>query len=192
MCRCVEAVLFIPHRRPCNIRLDQTRHISGNPVNRAFRQNAVPLSTACPRPSATAQLLLSAACTRQCSIIALWLAAGRVRWMSTSCGEPAFSVSVQGVQSPFQHLLSASPQGCPSWDWSYPYHYAPFPSDIAAFVHPSATYDMTLGHPPSPFEQLMAVLPAASKRCVPPPTPLAQAPACPSTGAQYDPVVLRL
>ena len=71
--------------------------------------------------------------------------------------------------------------GVASWNWFYPHHYAPMASDLrdlsrvcagladldesalrpAAFPNP--------GQPFMPFEQLMAVLPAASHRLLPPP-----------------------
>ena len=71
--------------------------------------------------------------------------------------------------------------GVASWNWFYPHHYAPMASDLrdlgrvcsgladldesalrpAAFPNP--------GQPFLPFEQLMAVLPAASHRLLPPP-----------------------
>ncbi|KYK54533.1 5'-_3' exoribonculease Dhp1 [Drechmeria coniospora] len=56
-------------------------------------------------------------------------------------------------------------QGCPSWDWYYPYHYAPFAADFQDL----ATMDVTFskGYVSKPFEQLMSVLPAASRHALP-------------------------
>lgn len=50
-------------------------------------------------------------------------------------------------------------QGCVSWSWYYPYHYAPMASD---FINID-TFDVRfeLNAPLRPFEQLMGVLPAA-------------------------------
>lgn len=55
--------------------------------------------------------------------------------------------------------------GCCSWSWYYPHHYAPFISDIKNFKNLKLEFDM--GTPFLPFEQLLAVLPAASKSLLP-------------------------
>ncbi len=48
-------------------------------------------------------------------------------------------------------------RGCPSWEWFYPFHFAPFASDLAKTKDISLTFK--LGVPLKPVEQLMAVLP---------------------------------
>lgn len=77
-------------------------------------------------------------------------------------------------------------QGCPSWSWFYPYHYAPMASDFHLVSHyrddsgdddqeenicdDGNNNDITtfnLGEPFLPFEQLMSVFPAASKNHIP-------------------------
>lgn len=56
-------------------------------------------------------------------------------------------------------------QGCPSWDWYYPYHYAPFAADFVDLK--DIKLDFKKGKIFKPFEQLMSVLPAASRQAIP-------------------------
>ena len=57
--------------------------------------------------------------------------------------------------------------GCVSWSWFYPHHYSPWITDIKDFASMDLAFDK--GTPFLPFEQLMAVLPLASKKCIPEP-----------------------
>ena len=56
-------------------------------------------------------------------------------------------------------------KGCSSWYWYYPYHYAPFASDLVGCD--KLTIEFELGEPAKPFEQLLAVFPKASAHSIP-------------------------
>ena len=56
--------------------------------------------------------------------------------------------------------------GCVSWSWYYQHHYAPWITDIKGFS--KMKMEFALGAPFLPFEQLLAVLPPASKALLPP------------------------
>ncbi|OLY81139.1 5'-3' exoribonuclease 2 [Smittium mucronatum] len=58
-------------------------------------------------------------------------------------------------------------KGCASWPWYYPYHYSPFASDFIDLASLDIRFE--LGAPIKPLEQLMSVLPAASKENLPKP-----------------------
>ncbi|KAL1306279.1 hypothetical protein AAFC00_004367 [Neodothiora populina] len=57
-------------------------------------------------------------------------------------------------------------QGCPSWTWYYPHHYAPFAADFVNLQ--DMTINFSKGKPFRPYEQLMGVMPAASNHTIPP------------------------
>lgn len=63
-------------------------------------------------------------------------------------------------------------KGCPSWNWFFRYHYAPRVSDIAIGVkhlleNADGEIHFDIAKPFKPFEQLMAVLPARSRKLMP-------------------------
>merc|ERR1719295_1202719 len=55
--------------------------------------------------------------------------------------------------------------GCISWSWFYPHHYAPYITDIKDFAGMDLRFDLSA--PFLPYEQLLSVLPAASKALLP-------------------------
>ena len=56
-------------------------------------------------------------------------------------------------------------QGCPSWTWYYPYHYAPFGADFKEIGNLQIEFNK--GKPFRPYEQLMGVMPARSNHTIP-------------------------
>lgn len=91
--------------------------------------------------------------------------------------EKKFGVDPKDIE--FRHKVAASYvegvcwvllyylQGCPSWGWYYPYHYAPFAADFVDIGRMKPKFEQ--GTPFRPFEQLMSVLPAASSHAIPEP-----------------------
>ncbi|CAH0550389.1 unnamed protein product [Brassicogethes aeneus] len=59
-------------------------------------------------------------------------------------------------------------QGCASWKWYFPYHYAPFASDFVNISGLSTEFELDT-KPFRPLEQLMGVFPAGSSKHVPQP-----------------------
>ncbi|XP_075211430.1 5'-3' exoribonuclease pacman isoform X2 [Lycorma delicatula] len=76
-------------------------------------------------------------------------------------------LQAEGYVRAIQWNLNYYYNGCCSWSWFYPHHYAPFISDITDFKN--IVLEFELGEPFLPFQQLLAVLPAASKKLLPEP-----------------------
>ena len=89
--------------------------------------------------------------------------------------EQKFHVSPNDIE--FRHKVAAAYveglcwvllyylQGCASWTWYYPYHYAPFAADFQDLDKMKVTFQK--GTPFRPYEQLMGVFPAASRHAIP-------------------------
>ncbi|XP_055377529.1 5'-3' exoribonuclease 2 homolog [Condylostylus longicornis] len=78
-----------------------------------------------------------------------------------------YSVALQYVRG-LCWVLKYYYQGCASWKWYFPYHYAPFASDFVNVRGLSTKFEKNT-KPFNPLEQLMGVFPAASSSHVPQP-----------------------
>lgn len=99
--------------------------------------------------------------------------------VDTEEGQRRLSDVVASYLAGLQWCLSYYTRGCCSWSWFYPFHYGPFLSDMCDLQDSTPISSDTavdavaasfkLDSPLKPFQQLLACLPAASSRLLPPP-----------------------
>ncbi|THD26641.1 5'-3' exoribonuclease 2 [Fasciola hepatica] len=106
--------------------------------------------------------------------VRLWEDGWRARYYQSKFGvdpedAPEFCIQVgREYARGLCWVLAYYYQGCVSWDWYYPYHYAPFASDFQGVDTLDPGFDKVRTKPFRPLEQLMGVFPADSRSHVPP------------------------
>lgn len=84
-----------------------------------------------------------------------------IQWDVPESLHPIVYRYIEGLQ----WVVSYYYKGVPAWGWFYDYHYAPMISDLKNIA--DFKFDLKLGTPFKPFQQLMGVLPADSQEHVP-------------------------
>ncbi|KAJ2777763.1 exonuclease II Exo2 [Coemansia javaensis] len=90
-------------------------------------------------------------------------ASGQVFRAPPSAVEPMCRAYMGTIQWVLRYYF----QGCPSWSWFYPYHYAPCISDLCADLSAYELDGFAKDQPYTPYEQLMCVLPPYSRKLLP-------------------------
>lgn len=70
---------------------------------------------------------------------------------------------IQGMQ----WVLTYYTKGVPSWDWFYPFHYAPISFELQKHISTYKRVKYELSFPNTPFEQLLSILPPESSKLLP-------------------------
>ena len=125
-----------------------------------------------PENSSTSSLAISEDPEAPVDIVKLWEPGARERYYVSKFNIKAEEVDefakkvARSYVEGFCWVLAYYYRGCPSWKWFYPYHYAPFAADLVDIAHLNIEFEQ--GEPFRPFDQLMAVFPAASREHIPP------------------------
>ena len=89
----------------------------------------------------------------------------REKMRNSNVSSQQLQLYVQQYIEALQWILKYYYEGCPSWSWFYPHHYAPYLSDLTNFKHLKFTFQRET--PFKPFEQLLGVLPPTSRYLLP-------------------------
>lgn len=101
--------------------------------------------------------------------VRLWQPGWKERYFQTKFGSKTISSKVaQEYLKGLRWVLEYYFKGCPDWKWFYPFHYAPFASDIADTSTSTVPFPKD-SKPLTPLEQLMSVFPASSGKSFLPP-----------------------
>ena len=164
----MEPVAF--RREPCGCRTNAAPHYSNRRTCRAMpaplhcRRSVLARragTSDTTRKSLTRARRPAMSCSRTskvssgCCATTIRCAWGAARAAVTRHVKGATASSFALTPSCFRPL--AHVQGCASWNWFYPYHYAPFAGDFKGCG--SIKVELELGEPFRPYDQLMAVFP---------------------------------
>ena len=75
---------------------------------------------------------------------------------------------MEGIQFVLRYYF----EGCPSWDWYYPYYYAPMISDVYEYIkymnqNNMKSFEFVYGKPFDAFKQLILIMPSGSVDLLP-------------------------